>query len=134
MTDYRVLPCTPEGYYTTLRHLTGAANTSPSKVCCFSGCPELQVVLRVRSRNLGVLLQVSPKDSEIFDATLLGACGPFVMLPARALSRFFELSPAAPRASPSLGWSASLISKPQAADDSAKEHVLWRSLSISVWN
>ena len=56
------------------------------------------------------------------------------MLPARALSRFFELSPAAPRASPSLGWSATLISKPQAADDSAKETVLWRSLSISVWN
>lgn len=56
------------------------------------------------------------------------------MLPARALSRFFELSPAAPKASPSLGWSAMLISKPQTADDSAKEHVLWRSLSISVWN
>ena len=35
------------------------------------------------------------------------------MLPARALSRFFELSPAAPRASPSLGWSATLISKPE---------------------
>lgn len=59
---------------------------------------------------------------------------PSEMLPARALSRFFELSPAAPKASPSLGWSAMLISKPQTADDSAKEHVLWRSLSISVWN